>query len=41
MTALWVTTKNMASTVVKDGFVKPSELCVVAAAAACTANGIS
>src|SRR6185369_12165557 len=32
----WVTTDNMASTVIKDGAVKKAELCVTAVAAACT-----
>jgi D-xylose transport system substrate-binding protein len=41
LTPLWVTTDNMASTVVKDGAVKTSELCVQAVAAACTAAHIS
>jgi D-xylose transport system substrate-binding protein len=41
LTPAWVTTQNMASTVVKDGAVKASELCVAAVASACTANGIS
>jgi D-xylose transport system substrate-binding protein len=36
----WVTTANMASTVVKDGAVKKSDLCVAAVAGACTAAGI-
>ena len=37
----WVTTANMASTVVADQFVKASQLCVGAYAAACKAAGIS
>lgn len=40
LTPIWVTTQNMASTVVKDGAVKVSDLCVGAVAAACTAAGI-
>jgi D-xylose transport system substrate-binding protein len=39
-TPIWVTTENMASTVVKDGAVKVSALCAGAAASACTAAGI-
>jgi len=41
LTPVWVTTSNMASTVVKDGAVKASDLCITAVAAACTAAGIS
>jgi D-xylose transport system substrate-binding protein len=39
----WVTTKNMASTVIKDKFVPPSQLCAepYADAAACKAAGIT
>lgn len=37
---VWVTPKNMASTVVKDGFVKPAKLCAGNMAKACTAAGI-
>ncbi len=37
----WVTTSNMSSTVVADQFVKASQLCVGAYAAACKAAGIS
>ncbi len=37
----WVTTANMAATVVADQFVKTSQLCVGQYAAACKANGIS
>jgi D-xylose transport system substrate-binding protein len=40
LTPVWVTTDNMAATVVKDAAVKVSELCVSATAAACTAAGI-
>jgi D-xylose transport system substrate-binding protein len=41
LTPIWVTTQNMASTVIKDGAVKAADICVGSAAAACTANGIS
>jgi D-xylose transport system substrate-binding protein len=41
LTPVWVTTANMEATVVKDGAVKVSDLCVTAVAAACSANGIS
>ena len=41
LTPTWVTTQNMASTVVKDGAVKASDLCVAAVASACSAAGIS
>ena len=41
LTPKWVTTANMASTVVADQFVKASQLCVGQYAAACTAAGIS
>jgi D-xylose transport system substrate-binding protein len=41
LTPVWVTSANMASTVVKDQAVKVSELCVAAVAQACTAAGIS
>jgi D-xylose transport system substrate-binding protein len=41
-TPIWVTTANMASTVVKDGAIKVSDLCTGAALKqACTAAGIS
>ena len=36
----WVTADNMASTVVKDGAVKATDLCIADVAAACTAAGI-
>ena len=39
-TPIWVTKDNMASTVVKDGAVKVSELCVSEVASACQAAGI-
>ena len=38
---IWVTPKNMASTVVKDNFVKASELCAGDMAKECKADGIS
>ena len=41
LTPKWVTTDNMASTVVADQFVKASQLCVGQYAAACKAAGIS
>ena len=41
LTPVWVTSQNMASTVVKDGFRKASDICITAVAAACTAAGIS
>jgi D-xylose transport system substrate-binding protein len=41
LTPQWVTTSNMASTVVADQFVKVSQLCVGAYAAACKTAGIS
>jgi D-xylose transport system substrate-binding protein len=40
LTPLWVTTDNMAATVVKDGAVKVSDLCVSEVATVCTAAGI-
>jgi D-xylose transport system substrate-binding protein len=40
LTPVWVTTANMAATVVKDAAVKISDLCVTATQAACTAAGI-
>ncbi len=40
-TPIWVTTDNMAATVVKDGAVKTADLCAGALASACTAAGIS
>jgi D-xylose transport system substrate-binding protein len=39
-TPVWVTTANMAATVVKDGAVKVSKLCAGSFASACTAAGI-
>jgi D-xylose transport system substrate-binding protein len=41
LTPTWVTTDNMASTVVKDGAVKTSDLCIAALASACSAAKIS
>jgi D-xylose transport system substrate-binding protein len=41
LTPTWVTAQNMAATVIKDGWVKPATICVGAAAAGCTAAGIS
>jgi D-xylose transport system substrate-binding protein len=38
--AVWVTTQNMQATVVKDGAVKVSDLCITSLAAACTAAGV-
>jgi D-xylose transport system substrate-binding protein len=40
LTPIWVTTENMNDTVIKDGAVNRSQLCVAAVAAACTAAGI-
>ncbi len=40
-TPIWVTTDNMADTVVKDGAVKASDLCAGDLASACQAAGIS
>jgi D-xylose transport system substrate-binding protein len=37
----WVTTANMNSTVIKDGWVSPSALCAAAGASACAAAGIT
>src|SRR5665647_3074469 len=39
-TPVWVTTENMAATVVKDGAVKVAELCAGATASGCAAAGI-
>jgi D-xylose transport system substrate-binding protein len=41
LTPIWVTTKNMESTVIKDAAQKVSDVCIAAVAAACTAAGIS
>jgi len=40
LTPTWVTTQNMAATVVKDAFVKASDICVAETQSACTAAGI-
>jgi D-xylose transport system substrate-binding protein len=40
LTPKWVTAKNMAATVIKDGWTTAQKLCVQAVAAACTAAGI-
>jgi D-xylose transport system substrate-binding protein len=40
LTPVWVTTQNMQSTVVADGAVKVSDLCITSLASACTAAGI-
>jgi D-xylose transport system substrate-binding protein len=40
LTPKWVTTQNMAATVIKDGWTTAQKLCVQAVAAACTAAGI-
>jgi D-xylose transport system substrate-binding protein len=41
LTPEWVTTKNMAQTVVADNFVPASQLCAGSYAAACKAAGIN
>jgi D-xylose transport system substrate-binding protein len=41
LTPIWVTTDNMASTVVKDGAVKTSDLCISSLTSACSAAKIS
>jgi D-xylose transport system substrate-binding protein len=40
LTPVWVTSANMAATVVKDNAVSVSDLCITALTAACTAAGI-
>ncbi len=40
MTPVWVTSQNMQATVVADGAVKVSDLCITSLAAACTTAGI-
>jgi D-xylose transport system substrate-binding protein len=40
LTPVWVTTSNMESTVVKDGFDPASAICAIAGAALCTKDGI-
>jgi D-xylose transport system substrate-binding protein len=41
LTPVWVNKANMKDTVLKDNFVKASDLCAQVGAAVCTANGIS
>jgi D-xylose transport system substrate-binding protein len=41
LTPVWVTTANMESTVVKDGYQKVSSICIAELTAACTTAGIS
>jgi D-xylose transport system substrate-binding protein len=36
-----VTKDNLKATVIKDGFIKPSDLCTGSAAAACKSAGIA
>jgi D-xylose transport system substrate-binding protein len=40
MTPLWVTTQNMASTVIKDQWVNAGDICVAETQSACTSAGI-
>jgi D-xylose transport system substrate-binding protein len=40
LTPVWVTAQNMQDTVVKDGAVKVSDLCITSLASACTTAGI-
>jgi D-xylose transport system substrate-binding protein len=40
LTPIWVNKSNMESTVVKDGFDTASDICTIAGAALCTADGI-
>ena len=40
LTPIWVTTQNIASTVVKDGAVKASDICIPETQSACTTAGI-
>jgi D-xylose transport system substrate-binding protein len=40
LTPVWVTTQNLQSTVVADGAVKVSDLCITSLASACTAAGV-
>jgi len=40
LTPVWVTAQNMQSTVVADGAVKVSDLCITALAGACTSAGV-
>jgi D-xylose transport system substrate-binding protein len=41
LTPVWVTAQNLESTVIKDGAVKASDVCVAAIATICTSAGIS
>jgi D-xylose transport system substrate-binding protein len=41
LTPVWVTTQNLQATVVKDGAVKVSDLCISSLASACTAAGVA
>jgi D-xylose transport system substrate-binding protein len=41
LTPTWVTTSNMASTVIKDQFISASALCTAVGTSLCTANGIT
>jgi D-xylose transport system substrate-binding protein len=41
LTPIWVTSQNMESTVVKDGFRTASDICISAVSSACSAAGIS
>jgi len=41
LTPIWVTTQNMESTVVKDGFRTASDICIATIASECSAAGIS
>ena len=41
LTPVWVNKTNMQATVIKDGFIKSSDLCAAVGAAICTAAGIS
>jgi D-xylose transport system substrate-binding protein len=41
LTPVWVDETNMEATVVKDGFDKASDICSIAGASVCSANGIS
>jgi D-xylose transport system substrate-binding protein len=41
LTPVWVTTANMASTIIKDGAVKASDICTKALKSACQAAGIN
>ena len=41
LTPVWVTSSNMESTVIKDGFVSASTICAVVGASVCSAAGVS